>query len=296
MNSASARLDPAQLSPLPKKQAKSASQEKWVAAWDAARSLADDSAFRAAIHEKMAEAAERIEARLRTCDEPVIAWSGGKDSIAVEAVSAWAGFTRSFIAVTHLEYTDFMEWVLDRQKEGQHDEVGGGGIDLHLEWMDKFNWDWMSRHQQMMFPRNGREAGKWFVAVQHAGQRSYAKRHGVDLMLTGRRTSDGNYCGNPSPLGGHEYRDPKGFQRYSPISDWSHEDVLACLAVTGHDLPPVYRYPRGFTVATGPWAKRKVGSDHQGWSEVFASEPSIVEEAARRDLRGARDFLASLSV
>lgn len=84
----------------------------------------------------------------------------------------------------------------------------------------------------------------------------------------------------------------------SPLSDWSHEEVLACLFYEGwtlEKLPPFYRWPRGFRCGTHAWPARQwCASVADGWREVYAIEPDRVREAAGV-IASAKDFLAKIA-
>ena len=120
--------------------------------------------------------------------------------------------------------------------------------------------------------------------MQRTGERMFYDREGLQGVLLGRRKADGN---PPRTF----YTDGYGRRWISPIMDWTHEDVLAVCNYYGPPMPPIYRWPRGWKVGTGPWAKRRVANHEQGWREVMAIEPAIVEAAARY-LPSARQFLA----
>ena len=87
--------------------------------------------------------------------------------------------------------------------------------------------DWLAKHESMLFPQNSSIAGHWFSIVQHKAQRKYFLRNSLDMVLLGRRRTDGNYTGK----GGNIYTDSKGVTRFSPIADWRHEDVLALILI-----------------------------------------------------------------
>ena len=111
------------------------------------------------------------------------AWSGGKDSIVLGKLCSDAGIADCMIGICNLEYPAFMKWILENMPEKC--EVINVGIDI----------DWLSKHQDMLFPRDSSKAGRWFSIVQHTAQRQYFKKHNKDIMILGRRKADGNYVG-----------------------------------------------------------------------------------------------------
>lgn len=150
------------------------------------------------------------------------AWSGGKDSIVLAKVCEMAGVTDSMIGVCNLEYPVFMAWVEANRPEGC--EVINTGQDL----------EWLSKHPEMLFPQDSKTAAQWFSIVQHRAQRLYFKAHKLDSIILGRRRADGNYVGRKSNI----YTDVKGITRFSPLSDWSHEHILAFIHYHQLPLPP----------------------------------------------------------
>lgn len=266
---------------LPRKQSGSSSQEAWVKAWHHAQESArSDPDYRNRHIMLIDRCAERLDSAnpLR----PTVAWSGGKDSIALEVIAHAAGIFDNVLVTTQLEFPAFMDWVESNAPDS-----------LYVHERSSVNIDWLSENQDMMFPQSGPNAGKWFRLVQHTGQREFMARTGGRTMLLGRRTADGNYCGPARSDGMREYIDPTGYTNLSPIADLSHEDVLGVIAVSGKTLPPNYEWPRGFRVATGPWAKRRVTSDYQAWAETATIDRSIVVKAALHGLRGAREYLST---
>ena len=130
------------------------------------------------------------------------AWSGGKDSIVLGKLCEAAGVTDSMIGVCDLEYPAFAAWIEAHKPEGC--EV----INTHQ------GLDWLARHPEMLVPQNSAAAGRWFSIVQHRAQRIYAKAHGLDLIILGRRRADGNYVGRGTNI----YTDGKGVTRFSPLA------------------------------------------------------------------------------
>ncbi|MCD8364354.1 MAG: phosphoadenosine phosphosulfate reductase family protein [Clostridiales bacterium] len=205
------------------------------------------------------------------------AWSGGKDSIVLAEVCRQAGITPCVLVISDLEYQAFTEWV-DTHKPPEL-EIINTGQDLK----------WLAAHQHMLFPQDSKYAAQWFHIVQHRGQAKYYKDKGLDMLLLGRRRADGNYVGK----GDNIYTNSQGVTRYSPLSDWSHEELLACIHYYNLDLPPIYGWKNGYLCGTHAWPARQwTGSEENGWKEVYEIDSSIVTEAAEY-LPGAKSFLES---
>ena len=205
------------------------------------------------------------------------AWSGGKDSLVLERICYLAGIEECVLVISNLEYREFLVWVTDHMPRGL--EVIDTGQDL----------EWLAAHQQMLFPQNSNIAAQWFHIVQHRGQARYYKERNLDMLLLGRRRADGNYVGK----GSNVYTDGKGVTRYSPLADWSHEEILAYIHYYSVPMPPFYYWYNGYYCGTHPWPARQwTGSIENGWKEVYSIDSSIVTEAAQF-IPSAREFLES---
>lgn len=205
------------------------------------------------------------------------AWSGGKDSLVLGKICEHAGITDCMMGVCDLEYPKFMEWVDENKPEGL--EI----INTHQ------NMEWLCKHPDMLFPASSKEAAQWFHIVQHRAQAAYYKSHSLDMILLGRRRADGNYVGKGSNI----YTDGKGVTRFSPLSDWSHEAILAYIHYYDVPMPPIYDWENGYLCGTHPWPARQwTGSIENGWSEIFDIDRTLVEAAAEH-IQSAKDFLVT---
>lgn len=195
------------------------------------------------------------------------AWSGGKDSVALAAVCQLAGVPDCVLGITDLEYPAFLAWVTAHMPDML--EVINTGLDL----------DWLAANPGMLFPANASIAAQWFSKVQHAAQRRYYKSNRLDVIMVGRRRSDGNFVGR----GGENWYSADGVVRYSPLADWSHAEVFALIDHYSLPLPPFYTWPRGYRCGTHPWAARQwcSGIPH-GWHEVHTIDAAVVRQAAER--------------
>lgn len=205
------------------------------------------------------------------------AWSGGKDSLVLEQLCYKAGISECVLVICNMEYKGFLQWVTDHMPE-------------NLEVIDtKQDLKWLDAHPHMLFPQNSNIAAQWFHIVQHRGQAIYYKEHQLDMIMLGRRKADGNYVGKGSNI----YTDSKGVTRYSPLSDWTHEEILAFIHYYKIPLPPFYEWSNGYYCGTHPWPARQwTGSIANGWKEVYTIDKTIVINAADY-ITSAREFLES---
>ncbi len=111
------------------------------------------------------------------------------------------------------------------------------------------------------------------------------------MLLLGRRRADGNYVGR----GDNIYTNGQGVTRYSPMSDWTHEKVLAYIHYYNLEMPPIYEWKNGYLCGTHPWPARQwTGSVENAWAEIYEIDSAIVTEAAEH-IQSAKDFLESLT-
>lgn len=256
----------------PRGRKQSMTHAEFVAIRDAATLIVPRPVYTALLADTLAEIA-RVTAGRRVG----YAWSGGKDSQALEVVMTAAGFTDCCFGMTNLEYQAFLVWVTDHMPAGL--QVYNNGWDVN----------WLARHEPWMFPTTAAIAGHWFSGVQHRAQRLFIGDRGLDLLITGRRRADGNYTPGEDGV----YRGPDGALRYAPLRAWSHADVFACLEYAGVTAAaPFYRWPRGYRVGTHSWPARQWCRDAaQGFAEVWSIEPDRVREAAAGGVLGAARWM-----
>ena len=192
-------------------------------------------------------------------------WSAGKDSLVLEKISQAAGIKACVLVICDLEYPAFINWV-EAHKPPEL-AVINTGQDIK----------WLAAHPQMLFPQDSKTAAQWFHIVQHRGQAKYYRDNNLDILLLGRRRADGNYVGK----GENIYTNGQGITRYSPLADWTHEEILAYLHYYDVPIPPIYEWKNGYTCGTHPWPARQwTGSIDNGWKEISEIDPTIIEKAS----------------
>lgn len=215
--------------------------------------------------------------RQRTCGKrAAYAWSGGKDSIVLSDLCRKAGIRMGMIALTHLEYPEFHRWI----QVNLPDDVKVVQVPIDMAWLIE--------HPQKLFPIMSMST--WQNEVHIRPQNYFYEQGHFDILILGRRKSDGNYVGK-----GGCYTDRQGRTKYSPLADWPHEWILAYIAYHNLPLPPIYKWKDGFVQGTHPWYCRtnKNGLANT-WREVYEIDPGIVMDAAPR-IESAKRFLEGLS-
>jgi 3'-phosphoadenosine 5'-phosphosulfate sulfotransferase (PAPS reductase)/FAD synthetase len=229
---------------------------------------------RVRIDQAVAQAAENIRGFCQG-REAAYGWSGGKDSAVIRLLCEMAGIDECVMGICALEYPAFLRWATANMPPR-----------LEVIKNQSLNLDWLAQNQHMLFP-TANLASQWFHRVQHHAQDVYAAKHRLELLILGRRRAEGNFVGKS----GNSYRKGK-LEIYSPIADWTHPLLFAVIAAYKLPLPPFYRWPRGFRCGTHPWPARQwCRSIQDGWREIYAIDPTIVEFAAPK-LESARAFLA----
>lgn len=211
------------------------------------------------------------------------AWSGGKDSLALQVVCERAGINKCVLCTaSKIEYPGFVDWCKAHAPKG-----------LTIIDNPKLDIGWVAEHPEMLFPQQSKYAAQWFHHLQHRGQAIYFKEQHLDVIILGRRLQDGNYTGGK---GKNIYTDAKGVTRLSPIAHWKHEEVLAVIHYfLNRQIPPLYGWKNGWIVGTGVWPARQwVGSVQNGWQELWDINPRMVQEAAPY-IASARDFINKLN-
>ena len=205
------------------------------------------------------------------------AWSAGKDSIVLGDLCEKAGISDCMIGICNLEYPAFLSWIEEHKPPNLTTINTGQDI------------EWLVKHPQMLFP-DGKGAARWFSIIQHTAQAKYFKERKLDIIMLGRRKADGNYVGK-----GDNIYTAKGITRYSPLSEWTHEQLLAYIAYNDLKLPPIYDWINGFKCGTHPWPARQwTGGTENAWAEINSIDPGIVKEAAKH-FESAKLFLEGVA-
>jgi len=172
--------------------------------------------------------------KLKLFKNPLIAWSGGKDSMLVSEVFRKLGsFKYAAVVSEALEYKMHLNFITSYLKKYK----------LNAEIIETgFNFEWLDKNPEFILPVNSKIRSKIYKLVQQNHIRKFAEKNKHDVVIFGRRTSDGNSI--PKEL----YKTKNGIYQYFPFRDVNDEDVFKFLK--GVELSPIYEKCEGFTRGT----------------------------------------------
>lgn len=204
-----------------------------------------------------------------------VAHSFGKDSLVLYDLCKKSGIKECFLVRCDLEYPIFMDYIEARKPEEM--TIVNTGQDL----------EWLYKNPHMLFPKDNKIASRWYSIVQHRGQDLYCKNNNIDMLILGRRKEDQNFVGRGTNI----YKKKSGLTIFNPISDWTHEQILAYMKYNNIELPPIYFWKNGFIEGTHAWPLRYFADDDmQAWAQISDIDMSIVNEAAKY-FDSAKEFL-----
>lgn len=207
-------------------------------------------------------------------------WIAGKDSIVIQHLIESSGIKSTPIIWRGInEYPAMKIWIEKNKPDGLIEEI-----------IDKYTLDYLEQHPEYLFCK-GKTRQKW-MQTKWLRQHKDIKKYNFDLFIAGRRIKDGNQCGSKE----NNYIANKGtYDVFSPIAEWNAEQLLAYIKYNHINLPPFYKWDRGFligSIAMGEWTERAImnKSEYEVWQELYNIDKSIVINASEK-LSSARNFL-----
>lgn len=207
-------------------------------------------------------------------------WIAGKDSIVLDNILKKCNINYKPIIWRGInEYPEMKKWIDENKPNNLIEEV-----------IDKYSLEFLENHPDYLFCKN-KTRQNW-MSTKWTRQRKDIKKYGFDLFITGRRIKDGNQCGS---IEDDFIVKKDGYDVFSPIADWEPEQLLAYIKYNNIDLPPFYKWDRGFligSIAMGEWTERAIldKTEDEVWEELFEIDKSIVIEASKK-LTSAKRFM-----
>ena len=230
------------------------SQEKWIEVYK----NIEQYITKEEIDKKINNTVSKIKKMIKN-KNVAYAWSGGKDSLALQVVMEKAGINKGLIGICEeLEYPSFLRYIKENIPAGI--EI----INIPIK------YEYLQKNTELIFPKKSLYASKWFQMIQHKAQDRYFKENKLDMLILGRRKQDGNYVGQENI-----YTKKDGITRYSPLADWKHEDILATIHYYKMELPKIYFMHNGFNIGTHVVLAR-TGETEKCLEDIYQHEKEIL--------------------
>jgi len=178
----------------------------------------------------------KISAALKQFKNPLVAWSGGKDSVFVsETLKKIGKYKYACVVSRALEYQMHLDYISAYAFTNQ----------LSLAVIETgFDFDWLNQHPEFILPVSSAIRAKIYKVVQQNHIKFYAENNGHDAVIFGRRTDDGNSI--YAEL--YKNKNGKGIFQYFPFKDVKDNEVMS--ALKNVELSPIYQKCDGFARGT----------------------------------------------
>ncbi len=166
----------------------------------------------------------------------ILAFSGGKDSVAVSQFLLKNGYRFPHVAVINkeLDYRCHLEFI----------ESYCNQYDLPLIFINrkKHGMDFLRKNPKFIFPVSSARKSRWFRIFQRDGINDFAEKYRVKMIAYGRRLDDGN------TIKSDRYQNANGIWQLFPLRSWSNEYTLDY--IKRFPKSPIYNTPRGIRRGT----------------------------------------------
>lgn len=222
----------------------SSKNEDWIEAWNNCKELIS----KEHIDRLTEETIGRIKSVIRNKDYRRIgyAWSGGKDSIVLYDIlkKSKIRLIGGILALYEHEFPEFLEWLFENKP-----------LDCRVVYTHAFTDEYINKHPEVLFPIEK----KWkdaYLPPRWKVQNQFIEGYKLDCLILGRRIADGNNCGKKEDGYITTSKNIK-CDKFNPIADWTHEEILAYIRHNDLELPPIYFYENGFQGGTQLWTEKR---------------------------------------
>lgn len=227
------------------------------------------------IRKKTHETVERLKAIItkRGYKRVGYGWSGGKDSLVMHEIIKLSNIpvVKGVCILYETEYPEMVMWLREHAP-----------ADCEFRKTNKFTLKQLNENPELLFPNKPKYIAaynppRWVVQNQFRGDYS------LDVLITGRRCIDGNFCGSKE----NDYISKnKNGDSLNIIADWTHEELLGFIKYNDIPLPPCYFYPKSWRFGTHCWTERTRLGEYpftENLDEIFKIDKNILF-ASRKEL------------
>lgn len=248
------------------------SQKEWLEVWNNYQDYRTKDEVESLIQKTVSEIKSICKNK-----RPAYAWSGGKDSIALQIVCEDAGIRKGFCCYNDLYFSRSIEFFKNNHPDGI--ELFNSGEDIA----------WLSKHPDMLFPK---VVHKWSERTHLRYQPIYCKKENIDILMMGKRRQDMNFVSNNIVN-----KSKDGVNIYCPIRNWTHEDVICAIRYRNKQLSPVYFTEDGFHYGDTKFAimnPQKGETLKDAWIRIYKIEPKKLIDSAKAGLPQAFETLEEI--
>lgn len=206
------------------------------------------------VNELEIQALVSLKSALKKSQRPLVAFSGGKDSLVVAHMAKKLG-VKDYVCETSF----YFQTQLDSIK------VVASEMKLQVAYKNSLSLDWLKKHKQVIFSTDSKIRGWSFAVRQQATVKKHARKINADCCIFGRRTEENcvrKVC----------YTTKSGLQCH-PLKDWKTADVWQYLAKYKISTPWIYKTEFGKFEGNAPFYALNPRTTNlsisQCWSLVF---------------------------
>lgn len=191
---------------------------------------------------------------------PLLAFSGGKDSIVTCHIAAQIGIR---VAVCEESFCYPQQLVSNRSYAKK--------LGLYAEHLNSLDLDWLRRHKEVIFTDDTKVRAFSFHARQQTTVRRHARLMGATCTIFGRRTEENS-------VKSETYRTADGALQCHPLRDWTTEEVWEYMSYFKLGRPWFYGTEMAEHAGSGPFYSIKAssfGGEAKCWKLVAKYEPAF---------------------
>jgi 3'-phosphoadenosine 5'-phosphosulfate sulfotransferase (PAPS reductase)/FAD synthetase len=199
---------------------------------------------------------------------PMLAYSGGKDSIVVAHIIKEAGLM-PFVDAAVCETSFYFEKQLEDIRHL------ADALEWNVTYKNSLGWDWLRQHPEVIFANDSRTRGWDAFQRQQKSMADYARKNHNDAIIFGRRTQENTV---PSHL---YYLQSKRTWSCHPIREWTTQDVWDYFNLFNIPIPWIYTTTHGKHSGNSAFYSIRanaVGGVDKAWELVTALDPTITKE------------------
>lgn len=208
------------------------------------------------------DARDVVKRALAQTKKPLIAFSGGKDSVAIALLAREQG-VRHAICDASFYFKSMIEDV----------ERLGRDMDLDMEIRIPLTNFFFKEHPEMMFPTDTKVANTAYAMMQRRTVNVYAQEIGADCVFFGRRLGE-NFVGDRIT------QRKSGVWHCFPIKLWTTVQTMNYCKREKIELPRLYKTPMGDDCRLNDWPFLDHDIYPQPFETIYHIDPDTVREVA----------------